>query len=740
VAIKRRWDDFVLDLDGYRLERNGVPLSLEPKAFNLLVLMVARPGHLFTKQEIFDAIWPDTAVTDHALTRVVAQLRRVLKDEAREARYIETVPTRGYRWLPTLQPIDGPAHPIDPQPAAVIESMPSTPASRPNHVAGLAATLVLATLVIGMLAWMQASTPVTAEPTHLTTPPARSDVRWPVQLTTHQGLDLHPAMSPAGDALAYVSDRGGTLEIYVRALGGASSDTALTSDGANNVQPAWSPDGRTIAYHSARKGGIWLLSSRGGLARQVAATGSNPAWSADGRRIAFQSDEHNDITPSAFGAQSGSTIWMVDADGSSLRQLTRSGQPVGGHAAPAWSGDGRFVAFTVFEAGSNNGVWLADLNTLESRPLELGPGLFEVAFAPDGSAIYVAGGEAAIVRLPFDASSGTLRGPRELIPIPGVPGVRGLSVSSDGTGLVFAGLSLSSHIWAQPIDRDGTASGPARAMTNDTSRRNSIPAASPDGSKVAYTSTRAGELSNVWVMDADGGNAMQITSDEAGDFKPTWFPDGKRIAYLSSRGNTSGIWAVDIATRRDERLFDLGTVAHAASGTMRLRGRLAELELSPSLTRVAFSLITPPNGHRGLFVTDLATFAPRAMTEPAVSAGYPAWSPNEQRVAVEIKDGSSTHAAVIDVETGRLQQLTNEPGQTWVRSWSPDGRKVAVAALRNGTWSLRWIDVASGRQRVITPPAPPHIYMRYPEWSPRGDLVFFERGELRGNLWRLALP
>ena len=84
---KYRWNEFVLDLDGYRLERDGVPLALEPKAFNLLVLMVGRPGHVFTKQEIFESLWTDTAVTDHALTRVVAQLRRVLGDEARQARF-----------------------------------------------------------------------------------------------------------------------------------------------------------------------------------------------------------------------------------------------------------------------------------------------------------------------------------------------------------------------------------------------------------------------------------------------------------------------------------------------------------------------------------------------------------------------------------------------------------------------------------------------------------------------------
>ena len=80
------------------LERAGYVLALEPKALDLLALLVSHPGHLFGKQEIFDTLWPDTAVTDSALTRVIAQLRRVLADEARDPRFIETVPTRGYRW------------------------------------------------------------------------------------------------------------------------------------------------------------------------------------------------------------------------------------------------------------------------------------------------------------------------------------------------------------------------------------------------------------------------------------------------------------------------------------------------------------------------------------------------------------------------------------------------------------------------------------------------------------------
>jgi hypothetical protein len=67
VPSRYRWDHYVLDLDAYRLERDGVAVALEPKAFNLLAVMVQRPGHLLTKQEIFDLVWPGTAVTDAGL-------------------------------------------------------------------------------------------------------------------------------------------------------------------------------------------------------------------------------------------------------------------------------------------------------------------------------------------------------------------------------------------------------------------------------------------------------------------------------------------------------------------------------------------------------------------------------------------------------------------------------------------------------------------------------------------------
>ncbi len=738
MAIRYRWDDFVLDLDSYRLERAGVPLSLEPKAFNLLVLMVQRPGHLFTKQEIFEALWADTAVTDHALTRVVAQLRRVLGDEAGAARYLETVPTRGYRWIKEVerQEVERPKaseSAVAPVDGSVSRREGGHEAPSRAKAPGLAAAFVLGLAALGFLAWAEGRQPTSAAREPVIT---SLDPRWPVQVTTHSGLDMHPALSPQGDAIAFVSDRTGAFEIHVRGLGGGSSETPLTSDGGQNVQPAWSPDGRSIAYHSLGHGGIWVIAARGGPPRQITTVGARPAWSPDGRRIAYQSDEHGDVAPNGYSAQAGSTIWVVDADGANARAVTATVKPVGGHSSPSWSHDGRFIVFSVFDGLPDNGIWVVATDTGDVSPLDRGHSLYDPVFAKDDSSVYAAGADAFLVQLPFDTKTGRLRAPRTMIPIPGVPGVRGLSLSADGTRLAFAGLALDSQIWSLSIAADGSARGAANAITTGTSRRNSLPVFSPDGKKIAYMSIRQGELPNVWVMDADGTNAIQLTSDETADHKPTWFSDSRRVAYMSKRGKVGGLWSVDIQTRRDELVFDFeGAGSHPDLEA----GRLAEFQLSPSITRIAFSLMTPPSGQRALYVAAIKPFQPHAVVSPTISAGYPAWSPDERMLAVEIKEGGSTQAGVVDLQSGSLRQLTHARGQTWVRSWSPDGKKMAVAAQRDGRWSLRWIDVQTAQESLFAPINPPRVYVRYPDWSPKGDRLLFERGEIRGNIWTVAV-
>ena len=213
-------------------------------------------------------------------------------------------------------------------------------------------------------------------------------------------------------------------------------------------------------------------------------------------------------------------------------------------------------------------------------------------------------------------------------------------MSGDGRKLAFAAVSVDSQIWLQPVRKEGSPTAPATPLTSDTSRRNSVPVISPDGSKVAYVSTRRGEEPNVWVMGIDGRSPIQITSDETADHKPTWFPDGRRLAYLSRNGNTRGLWSVDVTTRRAQLLFEFTDQLARSFG-----GRFAELQLSPSITQLAFSVIEPPGGRRTIYVTPLNQYAPRALRGTEASLGYPAWSPDEKQLAVELKDGS-THVAL----------------------------------------------------------------------------------------------
>ena len=98
-VLSYQFDDVVIDLRAGRVLRAGTAAPLEPKAYDLLVLLASRSGELVTRQEVLDRVWAGVYVTDNAVARVIAQVRRVLGDSAKGSRYIETVPTRGYRFI-----------------------------------------------------------------------------------------------------------------------------------------------------------------------------------------------------------------------------------------------------------------------------------------------------------------------------------------------------------------------------------------------------------------------------------------------------------------------------------------------------------------------------------------------------------------------------------------------------------------------------------------------------------------
>ena len=94
-----RFSSYLLDVAERQLSRNDKPVPLTPKAFDVLVYLVEHSGHLVLKDELMQAVWPDSFVDEVNLPRTIHTLRRALGEDENGGKFIETVPTKGYRFV-----------------------------------------------------------------------------------------------------------------------------------------------------------------------------------------------------------------------------------------------------------------------------------------------------------------------------------------------------------------------------------------------------------------------------------------------------------------------------------------------------------------------------------------------------------------------------------------------------------------------------------------------------------------
>ena len=120
-----RFGTFEVDLPAGELRKGGVKLKLTGQPFQVLSILLERPGELVTREELQKRLWPDTFVdVDHNLNTAINKIREVLGDSAERPRFVETLPRRGYRFIGEL------------------EAAPSTPAgkSEPDRGSALSST------------------------------------------------------------------------------------------------------------------------------------------------------------------------------------------------------------------------------------------------------------------------------------------------------------------------------------------------------------------------------------------------------------------------------------------------------------------------------------------------------------------------------------------------------------------------------------------------------------------------
>lgn len=509
---------------------------VEPKVMEVLAAMAARPGETITKDEFMAEVWTGTIVTDDVLARCISELRKALGDKARNPRYVETIRKRGYRLIADVD--------LDPD----TSSPPSTNgATAMVPITGLDVRrpVLPARQRPAMLGWALVALAVVAVGSVIAYRAGVSGVR-PLSstpITSYPGDERDPDLSPDGGRVAFAWDGGepGAAEpqfdVYVQVAGGGAP-IRLTTHPADERSPAWSPDGDRVAYVRCAQGGecsVHVVDAEGGPERTLLESSqlaiADLVWSPDGRQLAFSGRR---------GRQGAFGLYLLPLDGSTPKELTSEAASYPGDLDPAFSPDGQSLAFvrTALDGRQDVAVVTVSGGRVQRLAREQ-KGITGLDWTPDGrEVVYAANrdGAAGLWRVGLDGKD-----PRWVALGADGGEIAGPSVGRNG-GVAFARQLVRSQIvTVEAGAADLLASvRPILPSTRDDRQ----PDVAPDGSQVAFVSTRSGSH-EVWISGPDGADPQRLTSFGGARVSgPEWSPDGQRIVVSSRADGDADVFVI----------------------------------------------------------------------------------------------------------------------------------------------------------------------------------------------------
>jgi len=379
-------------------------------------------------------------------------------------------------------------------------------------------------------------------------------------LTSYAGGLIFPSFSPDGREVAFGwrGPKQGNYDVYVKRIGAGEPQKLIQGPKVGSApawSPVWSPDGQSIAFvrwrPGATKAQVLVAPARGGAERLLCegpVIGDEPIpalfWTPDSKRL-ITSCDHPPDPPGLCYCPGGE-----DERG----RPTAAPSTSPGYHSPVISPDGKKLAFI-----RSSNVFLTDLNRDyaprgQARQLTHEPCcVTNPMWTGDSREIlYVKDAEylPTLVRIPADGSGL----PKPLTSV-GLLG-RHLAISRQGDKLVYVSGATDSDIWRVELPARGGGSGrvlPAVRFIS-SSREETAPQISPDGTRVAFNSSRSGHM-EIWVAEADGSDPFQLTSfGGAPAWVPRWSPDGKEILFYTSVNGVSDLYAIGATGGQPRRL------------------------------------------------------------------------------------------------------------------------------------------------------------------------------------------
>ena len=535
---KIRFGSYEVDLASCELRKGRIKLRLQPQPFQVLRLLLDKPGEVVSREELTQHLWPDDTYVefDLSLNTVIKKLRRALSDNPQNPRYIETLPRNGYRFifpverisvdLPDEAPVeavlaDGSllhviAHPGVQQPTPALrivtssaESMPSIPSgvtvSRKRRLLERTAAVLAGALLVGMGA------------VYLSNTPSENHVRrWSFSAPSISSVSI----SPDGKYILFAAQMGGERGLWIRSTDQESPRRLAGAESATGG--FWSPDSQFVAF--AADGQLKKVSA-GGASPLVLCDLPNPntnffaggSWSPDGEDIVFSS---------------GARLYEVSAGGGVPSPLFGDDQNIrGSFQWPQFLPSSRRRRAIVYSASTNfrdQRMEVLDLETGERR--DLGPGSVPV-YSPDGYLIY-------------GPSNSELTGLRALPFSPRTLGPSGdaFHLNSDGVGVSISRTGDLVY-WDNPrpvalqrLSWRDRATGRVLERVGETQYAMRDPAISPDGQRVLVSSAEAGD-SNIYLHDLRRSTKVQLTSDVAQEAGARWSADGSKVVFWRQAGD-----------------------------------------------------------------------------------------------------------------------------------------------------------------------------------------------------------
>ena len=544
---------------------------------------------------------------------------------------------------------------------AASEPRPATSGWRAAWVAPLVASIAAA-VIAGVSAW-------TFKPTPASQP--RQVIRFTIPLNENERLvapdainiPSSVAISPDGRLLAYVVIRGNTAQIqtYMRPLDSEQSRPVVGSEGG--TAPIFSPDGQWIVFNRNAAGTLFKVPVNGGPAvNLLSATFNSASWGADGT-----------IT---LGSASG--LQQVSDNGGAAKPITHLRPGDGTHRSPSVLPGGRGV---LFEA-SNNGqfqIVLYDAAKNEYRDITGGNG---PRYSPTGHLLYARAG--TLFAVPFNLDTLTAVGEptpvvRDLLQTNA--GFPYYDFAANGT-LVYASGIAGAPRTLTWVTRNGTeqpVAAPAREYD--------WPRVSPDGQKIAVEVT-----GQTWTYDVARDTLTRLTFEGTANDSPAWSPDGSRVAVRSNRaGNPAGIfWQMADGSGGAERLSTPAQIADTPGS------------FSPDGQFVAF-FRTDPKTQRDIWILSMKDKKRSPFLVTPATEGAPRFSPDGRFIAY-VSDESGR--AEIYVQPfpgpGGKWQISADGGIEPV--WNPNGRELFYRA------GNRMMAVAVTTQPTFSPGRPAMLF------------------------------